>query len=100
MLQLIKTLGMLFQYNFIIFEKKKEKNSSNIFGGRSFWRSGKLFGRTPISWLKLLLFYLLFCGILALLWGLCIGLMFQTVDIYIPKYIQDKGLIGQSTGGT
>merc|ERR1711981_1010192 len=50
------------------------------------------------SWLKLVLFYLLFCGILALLWGLCIGLMFQTVDFYIPKYIQDQGLIGSNPG--
>jgi len=62
------------------------------------WSSGEFFGRTPSSWLKLVLFYLLFCGILALLWGLCIGIMFQTVDFYIPKYIQTDGVMGNNPG--
>ena len=80
-------------------EEYDERSDTSVETGEGFfWRSGELFGRTPISWLKLLLFYLLFCGILALLWGLCIGLMFQTVDFYIPKYIQDDGLIGANPG--
>jgi len=63
-----------------------------------FWSKGQLLGRSVLSWAKLVLFYLLFCAILALLWGLCIGLMFQTVDFYIPKYIQGAGLMGDNPG--
>jgi sodium/potassium-transporting ATPase subunit beta len=62
------------------------------------WRQGEFLGRSALSWVKLVLFYVLFCGILALLWGLCIGLMFQTVDFYIPKYIQKQGLVGANPG--
>ena len=57
-------------------------------------RRGELLGRSFSSWLKLLLFYGLFCSLLALLWGLCIGVFFQTLDFYIPKYIQNEGLLG------
>ena len=73
-------------------------DASEDSGDGFLWKSGELLGRSLSSWLKLVLFYLLFCGILALLWGLCIGLMFQTVDFYIPKYIQDQGLIGSNPG--
>jgi len=79
-------------------EYDTRSDASEGSGERFFWRSGELLGRSLSSWLKLVLFYLLFCGILALLWGLCIGLMFQTVDFYIPKYIQDQGLIGSNPG--
>merc|ERR1712037_79220 len=79
-------------------EYDARSDASEGSGERFFWRSGELLGRSLSSWLKLVLFYLLFCGILALLWGLCIGLMFQTVDFYIPKYVQDQGLIGSNPG--
>ena len=49
-------------------------------------KRGELLGRTIQSWLKLLFFYFLFTAILALLWGLCMGVFFQTLDFYIPKY--------------
>ena len=79
-------------------EYDTRSDASEVSGERFFWRSGELLGRSLSSWLKLVLFYLLFCGILALLWGLCIGLMFQTVDFYIPKYTQEQGLIGSNPG--
>jgi len=61
-------------------------------------KRGELLGRTLPSWLKLIIFYLLFCGILALLWGLCMGVFFQTLDFYIPKYKQEGGLLGSNPG--
>ena len=57
-------------------------------------------GRTIASWDKLILFYLLFTAILALLWGLCMGVFFQTLDFYIPKYSQESsaGVISANPG--
>jgi len=61
-------------------------------------KRGELLGRTIPSWVKLIIFYLLFCSILALLWGLCMGVFFQTLDFYIPKYKDDEGLLGTNPG--
>jgi len=61
-------------------------------------KTKEILGRTVFSWLRLFLFYFLFCSILALLWGLCIGIFFQTVDFYIPKYIQTEGVMGRNPG--
>jgi len=58
----------------------------------------ELLGRTLPSWCKLILFYILFSGILALLWGLCMGVFFQTLDFYIPKYKDNEGLLGDNPG--
>jgi len=64
------------------------------------WKSKtqEILGRTVLSWLKLFLFYFLFSSILALVWGLCMGIFFQTVDFYIPKYIQTEGAMGNNPG--
>lgn len=62
----------------------------------------ELLGRTLSSWFKLISFYFLFTGILTLLWGLCMGVFFQTLDFYIPKLIQDSmnpGLGFRPAGG-
>lgn len=70
-------------------------------GSASFLYNSKtkeIVGRTLGSWLKVILFYLLFCGLLSLLWGLCMGIFFQTLDFYIPKYQQDQGAIGSNPG--
>ena len=53
--------------------------------------TGEFLGRTATSWTKLICFYFLFTSILALLWGLCMGVFFQTLDFYIPKYSQESG---------
>jgi len=62
----------------------------------------ELLGRTIPSWIKLVLFYFLFTAILAMLWGLCMGVFFQTLDFYIPKLIQETrnpGLGFRPAGG-
>jgi len=57
-------------------------------------------GRSIASWNKLIFFYLLFTAILALLWGLCMGVFFQTLDFYIPKYSQESsaGVLSANPG--
>ena len=65
-------------------------------------RRKELLGRTISSWLKLISFYLLFTAILAMLWGLCMGVFFQTLDFYIPKQIdntRNPGLGFRPAGG-
>lgn len=59
-------------------------------------KTKEVFGRGLPSWAKVLAFYFLFSAILALLWGLSMGLFLQTLDFYVPKYKQDGGLIGNN----
>lgn len=61
-------------------------------------KTGELIGRTFLSWMKLFIFYLIFCLSLSCLWGLCMGIFFQTLDFYIPKFVQRQGLIGDNPG--
>ena len=67
-------------------------DGSDSSGQNYLWDSKRreLLGRTLASWFKLISFYFLFTGILTLLWGLCMGVFFQTLDFYIPKLIQDS----------
>lgn len=57
-------------------------------------KTREVLGRTLLSWVKLIFFYFLFSAILSLLWGLSMGIFLQTLDFYIPKYIQDEGSMG------
>ena len=62
----------------------------------------ELLGRTIPSWIKLVLFYFLFTTILAMLWGLCMGVFIQTLDFYIPKLVENTrnpGLGFRPAGG-
>jgi len=61
-------------------------------------KTDEVLGRTAQSWAKLVLFYILFSAILTLLWGLCIGIFFQTLDFYVPKFKQSEGLVGVNPG--
>lgn len=69
-----------------------------------FWdsRRRELLGRTISSWLKLMSFYFLYTAILAMLWGLCMGVFIQTLDFYIPKLVENTrnpGLGFRPAGG-
>jgi hypothetical protein len=44
-------------------------------------KTGELVGRTFFSWMKLLLFYIIFCLSLSCLWGLCMGIFFQVINL-------------------
>jgi len=65
-------------------------------------RKKELLGRTLSSWAKQISFYFLFTSMLALIWGLCMGVFLQTLDYYVPKLItRDKnpGLGFRPAGG-
>ena len=69
-----------------------------------FWdsRRRELLGRTLPSWLKLISFYFLYTAILAMLWGLCMGVFIQTLDFYVPKLVENQrnpGLGFRPAGG-
>ncbi|XP_063914348.1 sodium/potassium-transporting ATPase subunit beta-2-like isoform X1 [Zophobas morio] len=58
----------------------------------------KVMGRTPTSWSKIGLFYLIFYGMLAALVAICMWVFLQTLDPRIPKWQQDASVIGTNPG--
>lgn len=58
--------------------------------------TGAIMGRTPISWLKITIFYIIYYGCLAGFWALMLFIFFQTVDDKTPTWAQDNGIIGRS----
>lgn len=61
-------------------------------------RTGEYLGRTPLSWIKLSAFLVLFSTIIAVLWGLCMGIFFQTLHFYIPHLRLEQSIIGTNPG--
>jgi len=57
-----------------------------------------MMGRTLRSWSKLVIFFCLFGGMLALIFGLFMGIFFQTIDNYIPKKTKESSLLFDSPG--
>ncbi|PNF41573.1 Sodium/potassium-transporting ATPase subunit beta-2 [Cryptotermes secundus] len=60
--------------------------------------TGEVFGRTGPSWAKIGLFYLIFFGVLASLFAVCLWVFFQTLDPRIPTCKLSGSLIGTSPG--
>jgi len=75
-------------------------SSSSGSGGNKCYdnKTGEVMGRTFRSWFKLFFFFCLFCGMLVLIWGLFIGIFFQTIDNYIPKVKSESSLLFDSPG--
>nr|CAD7462944.1 unnamed protein product [Timema tahoe] len=59
---------------------------------------GTFLGRTGASWAKIGIFYLVFYGVLAALFAICMWVFFQTLDPRIPKWQLDHSIIGTSPG--
>lgn len=59
---------------------------------------GTYLGRTPESWSKIGLFYLIFYGMLAALVAICMWVFFQTLDPRIPKWQESESIIGTNPG--
>ncbi|KAG5881105.1 hypothetical protein JTB14_024350 [Gonioctena quinquepunctata] len=71
----------------------------DVNGRRIYRKKDETFlGRTPESWAKIGLFYLIFYGILAALVAICMWVFFQTLDPRIPKWQLDRSLIGVNPG--
>ncbi|XP_057339363.1 sodium/potassium-transporting ATPase subunit beta-2-like [Microplitis mediator] len=60
--------------------------------------TGAIMGRTPSSWGKVGLFYLIFYGVLAALVAICFWFFFQTLDMRIPKWQLEGSIIGTNPG--
>ena len=68
---------------------------------RSFcWNSKtmELCGRSIGSWMKLVIFMFLFSASVAMFWGLCLWVFYQTLDNYTPKLQQTESFIGSNPG--
>jgi len=62
--------------------------------------NGTILTRTPLSWLKITVFYLIYYTFLACFWIACLVIFFQTLpeEESGPKWQQDWGLIGNNPG--
>merc|ERR1712037_634303 len=62
--------------------------------------NGTILTRTPLSWLKITVFYLIYYTFLACFWIACLVIFFQTLpeEESGPKWQQDWGLIGKNPG--
>ncbi|OXA46560.1 sodium/potassium-transporting ATPase subunit beta [Folsomia candida] len=60
--------------------------------------TGEVLGRTGMSWLKIIVFYIIFYAGLAAFFGLMLYIFYQTLDINKPKYQLGDSLIGSNPG--
>lgn len=65
-----------------------------------FWdpRTKKCMGRTGVSWLKIIGFYIALYAILAAVWSLFFYMFQQTISSRYPKWQLDESLIGTNPG--
>merc|ERR1712154_737966 len=57
---------------------------------------GAIMGRTPMSWLLITVFYIIYYTLLAGFWLLCLFIFYQFIEEHQPRWQQDSGLIGRS----
>lgn len=60
--------------------------------------TGEILTRTPLSWLKIIVFYCIYYTFLAGFWGLSLYVFFTTVPIDQPKWLLDESIIGSNPG--
>ena len=58
--------------------------------------TGAIMGRTPMSWLLITIFYIIYYTLLAGFWLLCLFIFYQFIEEHQPRWQQDAGLIGRS----
>jgi len=58
--------------------------------------TGAIMGRTPMSWLLITVFYIIYYTCLAGFWVACLYIFFQFVDDEKPRWEQENSLIGRS----
>merc|ERR1739848_578995 len=57
---------------------------------------GATVGMTPMSWLLITVFYIIYYTLLAGFWLLCLFIFYQFIEDHQPRWQQDSGLIGKS----
>ncbi|RWS16707.1 sodium/potassium-transporting ATPase subunit beta-like protein [Dinothrombium tinctorium] len=60
--------------------------------------TGEFCGRTPGSWAKILLFYVIFYACLATFWAVMLLIFYTTISYNEPKWQQKESLIGTNPG--
>jgi len=62
--------------------------------------NGTFLSRTPLSWLKITVFYTIYYSCLAAFWYVCLLIFFQTLPVEYsgPKWTLDASLIGKNPG--
>ncbi|KAF8781977.1 Sodium/potassium-transporting ATPase subunit like protein [Argiope bruennichi] len=78
---------------------KTEKNKKSESIGK-IWNSntGECLGRTGLSWMKILIFYIIFFTCLIAFWACIMFMFFMTLDHQEPKYKMDGSRIGSNPG--
>ncbi|RWS23214.1 sodium/potassium-transporting ATPase subunit beta-like protein [Leptotrombidium deliense] len=61
-------------------------------------RTGEFCGRTPASWAKIILFYIIFYACLAAFWAVMLLIFYQTIDYNEPKWQLSESRIGVNPG--
>jgi len=63
-------------------------------------KTGEIFTRTPLSWLKIITFYLIYYSFLTGFWIACLFIFFETLPYpeFGPRWQQDYSLIGMNPG--
>jgi len=60
--------------------------------------TGEILSRTPISWLKIIVFYCIYYSCLAAFWIGCLHIFFLTVPDAHPRWTLDASIIGSNPG--
>lgn len=60
--------------------------------------TGEILSRTPLSWLKITVFYCIYYSFLAAFWIGCLHIFFMTVPKEHPKWLLEKSIIGKNPG--
>jgi len=60
--------------------------------------TGEIMTRTPLSWLLITVFYVIYYSCLAAFWAICMVIFLQTVDYNEPKWQTKSSIIGESPG--
>jgi len=62
--------------------------------------NGTFLSRTPLSWLKIIVFYTIYYSCLAAFWYVCLLIFFQTLPVEDlgPKWTMEGSLIGKNPG--
>lgn len=60
--------------------------------------TGEILTRTPMSWLKITVFYLIYYSCLAAFWLACLNIFFLTLPEGEPKWRVERSLIGSNPG--
>jgi len=62
--------------------------------------NGTILTRTPLSWLKITAFYIVYYAFLTGFWVACLFIFFETLpdEVEGPRWLMDDGLIGKNPG--